>query len=347
LKPSVSVIIPTYKRGHLISCTLDGLRKQTYKPSEVIVVLKYSGDGTEEILRQYAQELPILIVEQKQGYVTDAYNIGLEAARGQILAFLDDDAIPDRNWLEEHVAVYERDESVGGVSGSSITVMISRDGKIVQIPENDFYSYSRRLKYFNFPWSRPLAGMSNWLFYFGIDGLVHHDTQLLRSGIKEIHYSLLRMGANMSVRKEAIRGVRASEELVLGFTSEQLLSYHIWRRGYVLLFNPYARVKHITQKESLGRFYRSHKRAALRDAEFALTFFSLKPKGEQFSWIAYFLSIIVLAFSRISRARENGLLTVVYRVYGLLYGVVTGLAHVLSRFFGQDFSIRASLSKLL
>jgi len=49
-KPEVSVLIPTFKRAHLISYVFEGLRKQTYKDFEVVVILKSSGDGTEDSL---------------------------------------------------------------------------------------------------------------------------------------------------------------------------------------------------------------------------------------------------------------------------------------------------------
>jgi glycosyltransferase involved in cell wall biosynthesis len=49
----MSVLIPTYKRAHLIIHVLEGLKKQTYSNFEVLVVLKSSGDGTEQILKNF------------------------------------------------------------------------------------------------------------------------------------------------------------------------------------------------------------------------------------------------------------------------------------------------------
>lgn len=93
-KPAVSILIPTFKRAHLISYVFEGLRKQTYKDFEVVVVLKPSGDGTEDIVKKYKKWLNINLIFQNRGYVVDALNLGFENAQGKIIAFLDDDAIP-------------------------------------------------------------------------------------------------------------------------------------------------------------------------------------------------------------------------------------------------------------
>ena len=121
-KPRISILIPTYKRGHLLSYVLKGLRNQTYKDFEVIIVLKPSGDNTEQIVKKYKRWLNIKLILQKQGYVTGALNLGLEHAEGDIIAFLDDDAIPHPDWLQNHVKIYT-ESSVGGVAGNVISIV--------------------------------------------------------------------------------------------------------------------------------------------------------------------------------------------------------------------------------
>lgn len=347
MKPLVSVIIPTYKRAHTLKYVLEGLKGQTYRNFEVVVVFKPAGDATEEILKEYSEDLKIKTVMQKSGFVPDAYNLGLKKATGQIIAFLDDDAVPYPNWLEEHVKTYNTYSEVGGVSGTTKSAGITEDERIIQIPEDSIYPYGRKQRYYNFPWAHPISGMSNYLIFFGRDGLVHHNPKLENKDFHEILPSLLHMGANMSVKKEAIEGLSVNENFILGFAFEQLLSYQIWRQGYKLLYNPSANVLHIAHSESTGRFFQSPMRAALRDAEFVLTFSVLKPQEKEFSWGAYILGVIALIVSRLMRAKEYKLLTSVYRVYGLLYGFVTGCLYMVSKSLGRSFPIRILLRRLL
>ena len=346
-KPLVSVIIPTYGRASMIKYALDGLKRQKYRDFEVIVVLKAAGDSTEKILKKYREDLSIKTIIQEDGFVTNAYNLGLKKAKGQIIAFLDDDAIPYPDWLDEHVKIYIKSDEVGGISGTTKSASITKDEKIIQIPEDSIYPYGRKQRYYNFPWARPVMGMSRYLIFFGRDGLVHHHPSLENKNIHEVFPSLLHMGANMSVRKEAVKGLEINEDLILGFTFEQLFSYQIWRLGYKLLYNPNANVLHLVHSESTGRFFKTPRRAALRDAEFVLTFSILKSREKEFSWVAYILGITTLTISRLMRAREYGLLISIYRVYGLLSGFVTGCAYMISKTLKRSFPIRASLSRLL
>ena len=344
--PRVSIIIPTYKRASTLKYVLEGLKEQTYKNFELIIVFKPSGDETQRLLKQYIKDLTMKIVTQKYGFITDAYNLGLEEATGQIVAFLDDDAIPYPNWLEEHVKTYIKHSKVGGVSGPSMSAKITRDGRIIQVPEDFICPHRGSQRSYSFPWMLPIHGMSNWLIFFGRDGLVHHHPQLRNGNFQRILPSLLHMGANMSVKKEAIEGLSVTDNLILGFAFEQLLGYQIWDRRYALLFNPNAKVSHIIHSESMGRFFKNPKRAALRDAEFVLTFSILKSQEKDLSWIAYILGIITLIISRVFKAKENGIRISMYRIYGLLSGFVTGSAYLISKTIKGSFHVRASLKRL-
>ena len=346
MKPLVSVVIPTYGRASTLKYAFEGLKRQNYRNFEVVVVFKPAGDETEKILKEYSKDIPIKTIMQKDGFITDAYNLGLGKANGQIIAFLDDDAVPYPNWLEEHVKLYDKYSEVGGVSGATKSADITEDEKIIQIPEDSIYPYGRKQRYHEFPWASPIRGMSSYLIFFGRDGLVHRQPRLENKNSHVIFPSLLHMGANMSVRREAIKGLQINEDFILGFAFEQLLSYQIWRLGYKLLYDSNAKVLHIVHSESTGRFFLSPRRAALRDAEFVLTFFILKSQEKELSWVAYVLGVITLIISRLMKAREYGLLTSIYRVYGLLYGFVTGCAYMISKTLKRSFPIRTSLSRL-
>ncbi len=66
--PSVSVLIPTYKRAQTLHYVLHGLENQTHKNFEIMLILKPSGDGTEELLKKYQNsgQLDIKLIFQKK-----------------------------------------------------------------------------------------------------------------------------------------------------------------------------------------------------------------------------------------------------------------------------------------
>ena len=72
---------------------LNSLAKQSRKPDEVVIVLKPSGDGSEDIIEKFKELLSINVVVQKAGNVTDAVAMAIRAATGDYILFIDDDAI--------------------------------------------------------------------------------------------------------------------------------------------------------------------------------------------------------------------------------------------------------------
>ncbi|MGC9145639.1 MAG: glycosyltransferase family 2 protein [Nitrososphaeria archaeon] len=101
----VSVISPTYKRGWSLPYMLDSLRNQTRKPDEIIIVLKRSEDESENIINKY-NDLPIRTLIQKEGGVPQAYDLGIKNAQGDLLLFIDDDAIAEPLWIEKYITFF-------------------------------------------------------------------------------------------------------------------------------------------------------------------------------------------------------------------------------------------------
>lgn len=113
--PTVSVIINTHNRGPHLKRLLDALSRQTYDNFEVIVVNGPSTDNTEEVLERYGRAIrtdtcPVV-------NLCVSRNIGVKDAAGEIIAFIDDDAVPqDVRWIENAVKYFEN-EKVGVVGG--------------------------------------------------------------------------------------------------------------------------------------------------------------------------------------------------------------------------------------
>ena len=112
---SVIVCSHTLERWDNLRACVDSIRAQTMAPTETIVVI----DGNDELERSARAGLEgVAVVGNRHGRgLSGGRQTGAERAHGSILAFLDDDAVADPDWLERLAAVY-RDPLVLGVGGS-------------------------------------------------------------------------------------------------------------------------------------------------------------------------------------------------------------------------------------
>lgn len=115
--PLISVVIPTRNRRAPAERLLDALLAQTYPHREIIVVDDASTDGTAEALRR--EDVTVLRQTRPAGGYA-ARNHGWQAARGEIVAFTDDDCVPHSGWLAALVRAFEADEHVVGVQGVTL-----------------------------------------------------------------------------------------------------------------------------------------------------------------------------------------------------------------------------------
>lgn len=112
----VSVVICTLNRAaHLESC-LNRLKRQRFPRFEVIVVNGPSTDGTEAVLQKFAGSIKIR--RNPKANLCVSRNLGIAAAAGEIIAFLDDDSFADPEWMQEALAAFDDPltTAVGGLS---------------------------------------------------------------------------------------------------------------------------------------------------------------------------------------------------------------------------------------
>ncbi|MCI8443188.1 MAG: glycosyltransferase [Provencibacterium sp.] len=114
MSKTVSIVICTYNRAPFLQRTLHSLRKLHYRNFEVVVVNGPSTDHTGQVLEMYRDT--IKIGENSRQNLSVSRNIGIALSSGEIIAFIDDDAIPDKMWLDDIVSMYE-DPAVGGAGG--------------------------------------------------------------------------------------------------------------------------------------------------------------------------------------------------------------------------------------
>ena len=110
----VSVIIPAYNGDRYIAAAIDSVLAQTYSKYEIIVVDDDSTDNTSEIVKQYGDRVNYLS-QTNQG-VAASRNLGLAAARGEYIAFLDQDDIFLPHKLSTQIALLDRDSTLGIVN---------------------------------------------------------------------------------------------------------------------------------------------------------------------------------------------------------------------------------------
>lgn len=117
--PIVSVIVPVHNAEKYLEQCLESILGQTLGDIEVICVNDRSTDGSAVILDSFAEKDPRLSVLQSPGLgAGGARNIGLRAAKGKYLSFLDADDFFEPDMLEATVEQAERDNSDIVVYGS-------------------------------------------------------------------------------------------------------------------------------------------------------------------------------------------------------------------------------------
>jgi glycosyltransferase involved in cell wall biosynthesis len=97
--PQVSVVIPTYGRGESLRHTLAALAKQDMCGFEVVVVDDGSPEPVSEDTSPTTDVFELRIIRQDNAGPAAARNLGAQQARGEILAFTDDDCLPQPTWL--------------------------------------------------------------------------------------------------------------------------------------------------------------------------------------------------------------------------------------------------------
>lgn len=109
-QPLISVIIPTYNKGHVLAATLHALQEQTVPADqyEVLVIDDGSTDGTEALVAGLTPAHRQAYRRQENLGAGQARNDGAEMARGEILLFLDADIVMYPDSLHMHVAAHQQ-----------------------------------------------------------------------------------------------------------------------------------------------------------------------------------------------------------------------------------------------
>lgn len=125
--PLISVIITSYELAsfHSILALLNALENQTYDNIEVVIVVERSRVLHSRLQEYLTMKHPLRVrcyfAEDQLG-ASMARNLGIMYARGQVIAFVDDDTIPESTWAQEIVKTFTLNKSYIGVIGPVIPV---------------------------------------------------------------------------------------------------------------------------------------------------------------------------------------------------------------------------------
>ena len=113
--PRVSVVVCVYNGEKTLADCLEGTARLDYPDFEVIVV----DDGSTDQSARIASGFDVRLIRTENRGLSRARNAGIQAATGEIVAFLDADARPDPDWLA-HLALTFRAHDVAGVGGPNV-----------------------------------------------------------------------------------------------------------------------------------------------------------------------------------------------------------------------------------
>ena len=120
VSPFFSIVIPTYNRPERLAACLQSLCELAYARDRFEVVIVDDGSPTpmEGVVRPFQSTLDITFLRQKNAGPAAARNAGAQAAKGEFLAFTDDDCMPSADWLSGFAAELSKapNAMVGGRS---------------------------------------------------------------------------------------------------------------------------------------------------------------------------------------------------------------------------------------
>lgn len=106
--PTVSVIINTDGRAGSLAQCLESLQYLRYPNFEVVVVAGPTRDGTHELCEAWGSKIRYATCDVRN--LSKSRNISIQISSGEIVAFLDDDSIPEPEWLDDVIPAFEDPE---------------------------------------------------------------------------------------------------------------------------------------------------------------------------------------------------------------------------------------------
>lgn len=237
----VSVVVATFRRLNRLAACLDGLESQVVPPEEVLVVTQADAESESYVRERAAGWRALRVVSAPRARSVAAYNAGLRAARMPIVSFIDDDAVPEIDWIERIVRTFHQDERIAGVGGRDV---IFADGRPIDV--------GRR------PRRRSQVGRIQW------SGRMTANHHIAAGPARDVD---VLKGVNMSFRRSEVVG-HGFDERLLGpgavVHAELSICLPLRRRGLRLVYDPSIVVMHHPAERPAG----DHRASLSADAAF-------------------------------------------------------------------------------
>jgi len=212
----ISAIISTYNRARFLPGLFDSLKNQTIHPEdfEVIIINNNSTDETEHLSREFLNNSKGIKVsyftETSQG-LSFARNRGIREAAGELITFIDDDALPAKDFLEKTVRFFDEHPEAGASGGKILLQFIEKKPSWYNrflSPLLGYFNYGNRTRLFKRNYFRG----SNMTFRKSLfDTFQPFNTRLGRTGgiltggeEKELFYRLKNNGIQLWYNAEAV-----------------------------------------------------------------------------------------------------------------------------------------------
>lgn len=122
-KFTISVIISTFKRPSALEKAVSSLAQQTRLPDQLVLVTKVCDPETENLVRVWCSQVTwpfdVSWVSVSETSIAAAETAGIRKAHGDIVCFIDDDAVARPDWLGR-IVVWFNDPSIGAVGGRDV-----------------------------------------------------------------------------------------------------------------------------------------------------------------------------------------------------------------------------------
>lgn len=211
----VSVIVLNLDGEGIVGRCLDHLLGQTHANVEIIVVDNGSSDGSLSVLEAYLNTGKITVVRNERNLgVPGGRNQGLLYARGEVVAFMDNDGYAAPNWLEEALRTLDTDPRIGAVA----PVVFFNKRKII------------------------LNGAGATINFRGYGGDLCFNVPYEFAALP--HEVLYPMGCGMVIRKDVMDRMGPLDALLVNYYDDTEVGIRIWKLGFRVVAAPDAWVDH-------------------------------------------------------------------------------------------------------
>ena len=229
--PFISVIIATFNRTKYLEICLKSVLANSYDRYEVIIVDQSKDNRTKELIdSKFSHYEKIRYLHTETIGLSHARNLGWKEAKGEIIAFVDDDAVPVRGWLEAYANAFSEIDPTPAIVGGKIEA-------IWEIPKPKWYPKEREFLLALYDIGDEIKPFSEFELPIGA------NFAILRKIIKEFRGFDNRVGFNQSRKKSMIAG------------EDTLIGLRIKDAGHSIYYQPGAKVYHHISANKLSKIY--------------------------------------------------------------------------------------------